>query len=62
VIENKDALNFFQVIFTRALLGEVSYRLFAETLGMAFGDADEFLSNKRLSLETEPGMETQNEC
>lgn len=62
VIENKDALNFFQVIFTRALLGEVSYRLFAETLGMAFGDADEFLSHKRLNLETETGMETQNEC
>jgi transcriptional regulator with XRE-family HTH domain len=60
VIENKDTLNFFHVIFTRALLGEVSYRLFSETLGMTFGDADEFLSSKRLHLESEVGLEIQN--
>jgi transcriptional regulator with XRE-family HTH domain len=61
VPENKDTLNFFNVIFTRALLGEVSYRLFAEILGMKFGDADEFLSNKRLSLDSGVDLETQNE-
>jgi hypothetical protein len=61
VPENVDILGFFNVIFTRALLGEVSYRLFAEILGMKFSEADEFLSNKRLSLDLGVDLETQNE-
>lgn len=61
VPENKDTLNFFYVIFNRALLGEVSYRLFAEILGMKFGEAEEFLSSKRLNLDSDVDLEVTND-